>query len=633
MSKRKTFSILSFKSYQTKIFFYVAVILAVIYGAGFYFTVREYEHKKIVQEEIKLEGFSKYLKEKFELSLTKKDTSVLGRSIQNLSKLVSIDYAVATNYKRQAFYYYNIDKAEKNIYISSKTNGVIDVTKNIFIDVVSIKSKKTSEAKLYLGYSIKNLNEDIKKVKIEILPYFIGAWLLSILVVLLINIKVFKPLKKIVEVSNEIVDGDHSKRVKIKDKSDIGKIGQAINYLAENLERDESHIAKMEIKLKGAFKEKISELNLEINQRRIAEKSVKQSELQFRLLFDVAPIGMAKTSIKGKISQINNSFCETLGYGEMDLIDNNIENFIVEEDKTLYKKLQKSLLENTNPKKTIEICFQKHDGKVINTLLKTALVEDENGLPIDFILQVIDITVQKEIEKDLILAREKAEESDRLKTAFLAQMSHEIRTPLNVILNTAVILEDDIDAELLDAVNHAGKRLQRTIDLILNMSAIQSGSYKAEFEKIDIDNELKVMVNEYKGLCKEKNLEIEYVKETNNTEIIGDNYTIMQIFQNLIDNAIKYTQKGNVKVILTNGNSDSISVEVKDTGIGISDEYLKNIFKPFSQEDVGHKREFDGNGLGLALVKKYIDLNKAEIFVESKKHQGTTFRVVFKNKS
>ena len=107
----------------------------------------------------------------------------------------------------------------------------------------------------------------------------------------------------------------------------------------------------------------------------------------------------------------------------------------------------------------------------------------------------------------------------------------------------------------------------------------------------------------------------------------------MQIFQNLIDNAIKYTQKGNVKVILTNGNSDSISVEVKDTGIGISDEYLKNIFKPFSQEDVGHKREFDGNGLGLALVKKYIDLNKAEIFVESKKHQGTTFRVVFKNKS
>ena len=633
MSKRKTFSILSFKSYQAKILFYITILFTVIYGAGFYFTDKEYEHKKIVQEEIKLEGFSKYLKEKFELSLTKKETSVLERSIQNLSKMVNIVYAVETNYKGEVFYYYNIDKAEKNLYLSLTTKGVINITQNIFNDIVFVKSKKTSEAKLYLGYSIKNLNKDIIKVRIEILPYFIAAWLLSILVVLLINIIVFKPLKNIVKVSKEIVDGDHSKRVKIKDKSDIGKIGQVINYLAENLERDKSHIAKMEIKLKGAFKEKISELNLEINQRRIAEKSVKQSEVQFRLLFDVAPIGMAKTSIKGKISQINNSFCETLGYGEMDLIDNNIENFIVEEDKTLYKKLQKSLLENTNPKKTIEICFQKHDGKVINTLLKTALVEDENGLPIDFILQVIDITVQKETEKDLILAREKAEESDRLKTAFLAQMSHEIRTPLNVILNTAVILEDDIDAELMEAVNHAGKRLQRTIDLILNMSAIQSGSYKAEFEKIDLDNELKIMVNEFKGLCKEKDLEIEYVKETNNTEIIGDNYTIMQIFQNLIDNAVKYTQKGNVKVILTNGNSDSISVEVKDTGIGISDEYLKNIFKPFSQEDVGHKREFEGNGLGLALVKKYIDLNKAEIFVESKKHQGTTFKVVFKNKS
>ena len=113
MLKRKTLSFFSFKSYHTKILFYVTVIFAIIYGAGFYFTVREYEHKKIVQEEIKLEGFSKYLKEKFELSLTKKDTSVLGRSIQNLSKLVSIDYAVATNHKGEVFYYYNIDKEEK----------------------------------------------------------------------------------------------------------------------------------------------------------------------------------------------------------------------------------------------------------------------------------------------------------------------------------------------------------------------------------------------------------------------------------------------------------------------------------------------------------------------------------------
>ena len=581
----------------------------------------------------KFEGFSKYLKEKLELSLTKKDTSLFGNSIHNHSKLVDIDYAVATNYDGQIFYYYNIDKAEKNLYLSSKTNGVVDETKDIFKYAVPVEIFKPNKAKLYLGYSIKNLNEDIRKVKIEILPYFIGAWLLSILVVLLINIKVFKPLKKIVKVSEEIIAGDNSKRVKLKDKSDLGRIGKAINYLAENLEEDESRIIKMEIKLKGAFKEKIGELNLEINQRRIAEQSVRQSEKQFRLLFAIAPIGMAKTSIHGEISQINNSFCETLGYNENDLIDNNIENFIVEKDKILYKNLRKSLLEKTNHKKTTEICFKKQDGKVINTLLKSALVEDENGFPLDFILQVIDITMQKETEKDLILAREKAEESDRLKTAFLAQMSHEIRTPLNVILNATVILEDDIDAELLEAVNQAGKRLQRTIDLILNMSAIQSGSYEPEFEKIDLDNELRIMVNEFKGLCREKNLEIEYVKEINNTEIIGDNFTVMQIFQNLINNALKYTREGSVKVILTNGMSDSISVEVKDTGIGISDEYLKNIFKPFSQEDVGQKREFEGNGLGLALVKKYVDLNKAEISVGSKKHLGTTFKVVFKNKT
>ena len=633
MSKRKKKFFNIFKTYKAKTLFSFIFLITVIFVSGFYFSVKEFQKKKTETIKKTFDYFSNDLKDHFETSLSKNDTLALSNSINNIYNFVDIEYVVSTNYKGQIFYFYNIDKAESNIYLSIPMNNKIDISKDIFKQIIRVEKDKGNIAQLYIGFSIIELKKEIKNEIYFILPYFAGAWFLCVLVVFLIIHRTFNPFKKVIETTREMMTGDYTKRIDIKDRTELGRLGKAINYLIENLEQGQSHISKMDAKLKGAFKEKIGELNLEINQRRIAEQSVRISEKQFRLLFDIAPIGMAKTSVEGKISQINNSFCETLGYNDIDLIDNDISKFIVEDDLKIFKNLQRSLIEKATSKESIEICFKKNDGNIINTILKSALVEDEKGLPVNFIIQVIDITQQKETEKNLIIAREKAEESDRLKTAFLAQMSHEIRTPLNVILNTTVILEDDIDPELLDAVNHAGKRLQRTIDLILNMSAIQSGSYDPEFETIDLDKELKIMVNEFKGICKEKNLEIEYLKETDNANIVGDNYTVMQIFQNLIGNAVKYTPKGTVKVILKNGQTDLISVEVKDTGIGISDEYLENIFQPFSQEDVGQKREFEGNGLGLALVKKYVDLNKAEIFVESQKNKGSTFRVIFKSKN
>ncbi len=112
--------------------------------------------------------------------------------------------------------------------------------------------------------------------------------------------------------------------------------------------------------------------------------------------------------------------------------------------------------------------------------------------------------------------------------------------------------------------------------------------------------------------------------------ILGDNYSLTQLFANLVDNAIKYTLSGNVSIITENRTPDTVTIYIKDTGIGISEEFLPNLFDPFSQEEVGYTRHFEGNGLGLALVKSYCDLNKGQIEVESKKGAGTTFIVTFK---
>jgi len=165
---------------------------------------------------------------------------------------------------------------------------------------------------------------------------------------------------------------------------------------------------------------------------------------------------------------------------------------------------------------------------------------------------------------------------------------------------------------------------------MLNFSEVQSNSYVCENKEIDIYNEiLAVLVEEYSQTAAEKGLDLKLIKRQQTEYIYGDEYTVIQIFRNLIENAIKYTNEGKVELRVKSHKNDKLSVTVADTGIGISEEYMEGIFEPFSQEEQGNTRKYQGNGLALALVKKYCDLNKAEVDVESKKGKGSRFIVTF----
>jgi signal transduction histidine kinase len=285
----------------------------------------------------------------------------------------------------------------------------------------------------------------------------------------------------------------------------------------------------------------------------------------------------------------------------------------------------------------IECTLLKKDGSTIEAVVKSHTLNDQNDKPSKYIMQVLDISDIKDVQNELLLALEKAKESDRLKSAFLAQMSHEIRTPLNVILTSVPILADDIgDADedtksILASVDSAGKRLHRTIDMILSMSAIQSGNYNPDFESFNIIEEVKSLTEEFRAITDEKGLKLVFSNGATATEVVADKYTVTQIFQNLIGNAIKYTPEGEVKVLVEDAEKKGVVVKVCDTGIGLSKAYIERMFLPFSQEVVGQKREYEGNGLGLALVKEYVELNKATISVESKKEKGSIFSVTFEN--
>jgi PAS domain S-box-containing protein len=249
-----------------------------------------------------------------------------------------------------------------------------------------------------------------------------------------------------------------------------------------------------------------------------------------------------------------------------------------------------------------------------------------------------NITSRFETEQKLIDAKEEALKSSKLKTDFLAQMSHEIRTPVSTILNYTTLIEEALidkveDEDLKNAfgsIESGGRRLIRTIDMILNMSQLQSGTFKPLFEYFDLNTEILARVtSELKRQAELKNISLNYTATPNKFMIKADHISVTQIFINLIDNAIKYTHHGAVSVNLTES-GDQYCVTVKDTGIGMSREYLQNIFTPFSQEETGYTRKFEGTGLGLALVKKYIEVNNAVIKVDSAKDAGTTFTLLFK---
>lgn len=371
----------------------------------------------------------------------------------------------------------------------------------------------------------------------------------------------------------------------------------------------------------------------DISKRKMAELALKESELKYRELVENINEVIYSIDLNWNITYISPAIKRFSGYSPEEIIGKEFSKLIFHQDVQLMKQnFNSTLLGNTDSTeyrivtKMGELRWVKYSGRPI--------LREDKIIGLQGVLT--DITELKEIEENLILAKEQAEEADKIKSEFLAQMSHEIRTPINIMLSYNSLIKDElsnkIDGEWHSAFNSielAGKRLIRTIDLILNMSMIQSGKIEINLTKVDIYFTLLHLVHEFSVIAEEKNLEISLSKLVDDMIINSDEYIVSQVFQNLIDNAIKYTKSGKVEIVLYRDQENKLNVDIKDTGIGISQKYLNEMFKPFSQEDTGYARRYEGVGLGLALVKNYLNLLNAEIFVKSEKGKGSVFTVLF----
>ncbi|MEW5843249.1 MAG: PAS domain-containing sensor histidine kinase [Bacteroidota bacterium] len=377
----------------------------------------------------------------------------------------------------------------------------------------------------------------------------------------------------------------------------------------------------------------------DITERKLAEQALQESELRFRGLFENATVGIYQTTPEGKTIMANPTLLKITGY-------NSLDEFFKLDVKNIYadnsqRNIFKTEIERTGLILGFEAQWKKKDGTLIFIRESARAVRDENDKILYYEGTVEDITEKKKTEEALIEAKNRAELSDRLKSEFLAQMSHEIRTPLNVILSFTSMMKDELQAKVdeemangFDVIDTEGKRIMRTVELILNMSELQTGSYSYRAKRIDLYKDvLQKTFNNFQSLAKQKKISLTINDFEGDPVIEADEYSINQIFSHMVDNAIKYTSKGKVEISINRDSRDHLFVDIADTGIGISDEYMPMLFTPFTREEKGYTRNFEGNGLGLSLVKKYCELNGADIKVTSKKGKGTTFRVIFPTKN
>ncbi|MCX7856996.1 MAG: ATP-binding protein [Deltaproteobacteria bacterium] len=236
--------------------------------------------------------------------------------------------------------------------------------------------------------------------------------------------------------------------------------------------------------------------------------------------------------------------------------------------------------------------------------------------------------------KKLKMALEKAQEADRLKSAFLAAMSHELRTPLNSIIGFTGILLKGLAGPLneeqkrqLLMVKESSQHLLALINDILDISKIEAGELKLFPSRFDLRASLEKLIGMCRHFTEKKGLYLEFNITEGVHEVIADQKRLEQVLINLLTNAVKFTEKGGITVTCTADQKNYI-ISVKDTGIGINGNYLPLIFEPFRQIDSGLSRKYEGTGLGLSISKRLIEMMGGKIFVESEPGKGSNFTVV-----
>jgi PAS domain S-box-containing protein len=381
----------------------------------------------------------------------------------------------------------------------------------------------------------------------------------------------------------------------------------------------------------------LTALAIDITERKNYEKTIFLQKEKYQNIIANMNLGLLEVDLEERIQYANPGFAHISGYKVDEIIGLNASDLF-------NPKLGMQEQDNHIEKRSFGVA-DMYEKSVLNKnnelrwwMISGAPNYDNEGNLIGSIGIHLDITEKKQLELELELAKNKAEESSRAKEAFLANMSHEIRTPLNAIIGMIRELSKekltDVQNQFVTNTSVASQHLLSVLNNILDISKIEAGELALDLhdfnftKTLDDIKTIMLMRAQEKGLF----LEINH-SEAHDSFFIGDSLRLRQILLNLIGNAIKFTSSGGISVDYTiedvGHGYKAVSISIVDTGIGIEEAFLKNIFNKFSQEDASTSRKYGGSGLGMAITYELVELMNGTITISSKKSVGTKVDLTF----
>ena len=365
----------------------------------------------------------------------------------------------------------------------------------------------------------------------------------------------------------------------------------------------------------------------------------KQFESELRKLSQAvenSPVMVIITDSNGNIEYVNPKFTEVTGYTASEAYGRNprfLQSGLT--NKKLYEDLWRTI--SAGKEWRGEIQDRKKNGEIFWESISISVVRNLEGEITHYVGIKEDITARKEAERLLATAKEEAEQANRFKSNFLANMSHEIRTPMNAIIGlTHLTLQSDLNprqTEYLKKIKSSAQSLLGIINDILDFSKIEAGKLMIEEAPFQLDQVLENLLGLVALRAEDKGLELILKRDDKvPNDLVGDPLRLGQILLNLVQNAIKFTERGKVEVAVTLENMlpdrVSIAFSVSDTGIGIETERMPRLFKAFEQVDSSSSRQHGGAGLGLSICKQLVELMHGELSVKSTLGQGSHFGFV-----
>ena len=353
----------------------------------------------------------------------------------------------------------------------------------------------------------------------------------------------------------------------------------------------------------------------------------KRAELEYKTILRTAIDGFYVADVRGRIMDVNDSYCSMIGYSRDELLNMSIKDIEVIENEAMIARHIKRIIEVGWDR--FETSHRRKDGRVIEIEASVNYMDIGGG---KFFVFMRDLT-EKKIAEKMRLENERLALANRAKSEFLSVMSHELRTPMNSIIGFSELLKQKIAGELNEKQEHfvdnilkSGKRQFSLIEDILDLTLIESNKLELDIEKMPVPETMGEILGMIKPSAASRNVLVKKDLDLELGFIMADRKRFRQIFSNLLDNAVKFSKpEGGTVTVTSKKEGGMAKFSVSDTGIGIKEEDMGKLFMIFQQVDMGTTRKYGGTGIGLAITKQLVELHGGTIMAESKYGEGSTF--------